>query len=298
MIVQSGARIPVILADGDPTRAPCLAGSRRAGHDLRCEQTATTGGGAVGRRLGFWCRGTVSLAKPLLIGMTKRDWSGMDQIPPTGGVIFAVNHMSEFDPLVVAHFVYDSGRWPQFLAKSSLFRVPALGPLLRVVRQIPVERGTVDASRALDAAIAAVRRGEGLIIYPEGTTPKKGDLWPARGKTGIARLWLATGAPVVPIATWGAQRIFDPRERKFHLRPRTPVTVVAGDPIDLSGWEGAAPTAANLYAITEEIMSVLRAMVGRIRGETPPAALGEAARRVGERVAAMESENAPAKEIP
>ncbi len=231
------------------------------------------------RRLGFWSRTTVILVKPVLLVMTKRDWSGMDRIPPEGGVIFAANHMSEFDPFVVAHYVLDSGRWPQFLAKSSLFRIPVVGPLLRAVKQTPVDRGTVDASKALDAAVAEVKSGRGLIIYPEGTTPKKGDLWPQRGKTGIARLFLATGAPVVPIATWGAQEVFDPRTRKFRPLPRKHVTVVGGAPIDLDKWKGAEPTAANLYAITDEIMLVLRTMVGEIRGETPPPAPSSAGRR-------------------
>jgi 1-acyl-sn-glycerol-3-phosphate acyltransferase len=219
------------------------------------------------------------LVKPVLFVMTKRDWSGMEQIPTTGGVIFAANHMSEFDPFVVGHYVFDSGRWPQFLAKSSLFRVPVIGPLLKAVKQTPVDRGTVDAGKALDAAIATVRAGQGLIIYPEGTTPKKGDLWPQRGKTGIARLFLATGAPVVPIATWGSQKVFDPRTRKLGLRPRAPITVVAGAPIDLSKWIGVEPTAANLYGITDAIMLVLREMVGEIRGETPPEAPSSAGRR-------------------
>jgi len=233
----------------------------------------------VVKRIGFWPRTVVAVAKPILNVVTQRDWQRMDRIPTTGGVIIAANHMSEFDPLVVAHFVYDSGRWPQFLAKSTLFKVPVLGSLIKAVRQIPVERGTVDASKALDAAIAAVRRGDGVIIYPEGTTPKKGDLWPQRGKTGIARVFLATGAPVIPVVSWGAQQIFDPRERKVHLRYRAPVTVVAGDEIDLSRWKGAEPTAANLYAITDEIMLVLRQMVGEIRGETPPPAPSSAGRR-------------------
>ncbi len=231
------------------------------------------------RKIGFWPRMTVGLVKPLLYVVTKRDWLGMERVPTTGGVILAANHMSEFDPFVIAHFVYDSGRWPQYLAKSSLFKIPVLGPIVKAVRQIPVERGTVDASKALDAAITAVKRGEGVIIYPEGTTPKSGDLWPQRGKTGIARLFLATGAPVIPIASWGAQQIFDPRTRKLRLRPRTPVTVVAGEEIDLSKWRGAEPTAANLYAITDEIMLVLRAMVGEIRGATPPPAPSSAGRR-------------------
>jgi 1-acyl-sn-glycerol-3-phosphate acyltransferase len=233
----------------------------------------------VGRRLGFWSRGAVSIVRPLLRVVTKVDWSGFDKIPATGPVIFAANHMSEFDPFVVADFVYEAGRWPQYLAKSSLFKLPVVGSLLGVLKQIPVDRGTVDAAKALDAAVAALGRGEVVIIYPEGTTPKTGDLWPQRGKTGIARLFLATGAPVIPIATWGAQQVFDPRTRKLRLRPRTPVTVVAGEEIDLSKWAGAAPTAVNLYAITDEIMAVLRVMVGEIRGETPPPAPSSAGRR-------------------
>ena len=185
-------------------------------------------------------------------------------------MIFAVNHLSEADPMVVAHFVFDAGRWPQFLAKSSLFKIVGLGPYLRAVKQIPVHRGTTDAAKSLEAAAAAIRAGDGVIIYPEGTTPKQGDLWPQRGKTGIARLFLETGAPVVPVVTWGPQRIFDPRTRKVRVRPRTPVTVVAGPPIDLSRWQGAEPTAANLYAITDEIMTVLRDMLAKVRGEQAP----------------------------
>src|SRR5215468_992851 len=109
-------------------------------------------GGTVVKRIGFWPRTVVAVAKPILNVVTQRDWQRMDRIPTTGGVIIAANHMSEFDPLVVAHFVYDSGRWPQFLAKSTLFKVPVLGSLIKAVRQIPVERGTVDASKALGAA--------------------------------------------------------------------------------------------------------------------------------------------------
>jgi 1-acyl-sn-glycerol-3-phosphate acyltransferase len=227
-------------------------------------------------RLGFWQRFAVVTVKPALLVWTRRDWSGMEHIPAEGGVILAANHLSEFDPLVVAHYVYDAGRWPQFLAKSSLFKNRVFGSVLHSVRQIPVYRGTTDAAKSLEAAIAAVRAGDAVVIYPEGTTPKQGDLWPQRGKTGVARLFLETGAPVVPIVTWGAQHIFDPRRdghqpgRRVHIRPRSPITVVAGPPIDLSKWAGAQPTAANLYAITDEVMTTLRDMLAGIRGETAP----------------------------
>jgi 1-acyl-sn-glycerol-3-phosphate acyltransferase len=226
---------------------------------------------AAGARLGFWQWFAVGTVKPLLYVWTKRDWSGMEHVNPEGGLILAANHHSEFDPLVVAHYVYDAGRWPQFLAKSSLFTIPVLGRLLRSVKQIPVYRGTTDAVKSLEEAVTAVKAGQAVIVYPEGTTPKSGDLWPQRGKTGIARLYLHTGAPVVPIVAWGGQRVFDPRKRKLRIRPRTPVTVVAGPPVDLSKWDGAQPTAANLYAITDEIMTVLRDMLAQLRGEPAPA---------------------------
>ena len=221
--------------------------------------------------LGFWQRFAASIVKPtLLVWSKRRQWSGMEHIPREGGLILVANHASEFDPLVLANFVYDAGRWPQFLAKSTLFQIKVLGPFLRAVRQIPVHRGTADAVRSLADAVAAVQRGEAIIIYPEGTTPKSGDLWPQRGKTGVARLYLQTGAPVVPIVSWGPHMIFDPRTRKLRPRPRTPVTVVAGPPLDLAKWDGAPATPANLYALTDEIMAVLRDMLAKVRGEPAP----------------------------
>nr|WP_205861163.1 lysophospholipid acyltransferase family protein [Planosporangium flavigriseum] len=220
--------------------------------------------------MGFWRRLAVALLKPFLTLFTHRTWLGMENVPASGGVIFAANHISHADPLVAGHFVYDAGRWPQFLGKASLFRLPILGPFLSAVRQIPVHRGTADAVKALDSAVAAVKDGDTVIIYPEGTTTHEPDLWPMQGKTGVARLWLATDAPVIPIVMWGPEKIFDPRTAKLRLRPRTPVTVVAGRPVDLSKWRSAEPTAATLNEITEAIMLHLRDMLAEIRGETPP----------------------------
>lgn len=222
------------------------------------------------RKVGFWKRGAVSLVKPLMIVMSKRDWRGMAHIPPTGPVIVVANHIGHADPFVLAHYIYDAGRWPVYLAKASVFRIPVLGRWLHAVEQTPVERGTVDAVKALDAAVAAINSGKCVLIYPEGTTTKEPDLWPMRGKTGAARLWLSTGAPVIPVAMWGPQTLFDPRTRRLRPVPRTPVTVVAGPPIDLSRWAGAAANAATLNEITEQMMLVLRDMVAEIRGGTAP----------------------------
>jgi 1-acyl-sn-glycerol-3-phosphate acyltransferase len=222
------------------------------------------------RRLGFWIRLVVMIVKPTLWAWTRRTWSGMDNIPPSGGVIIASNHLSHFDPLVLSHFIYDAGRWPQFLGKASLFRLPVLGWLIRQVRQIPVERGSVEAARSLDALIQALKEGGTVIIYPEGTTSKQPDLWPMRGKTGAARLALLTGAPIVPVAMWGPQRIFDPRSKKLSLRPRTPVSIAAGPPLDLSRYRDAAPSRAVLDEISDEVMLRIRDLLAGLRGGTPP----------------------------
>ena len=222
------------------------------------------------RGLGFWRRTAVAIVLPLMQILTKRTWTGLENVPPGGGVILAPNHMSHFDPLVVAHFVYGSGRWPRFLAKASLWDVPVVGFFLRKTLQIPVERGSVEAVKSLDVLVDALQQGGAVLIYPEGTTTKEPDLWPMRGKTGAARLALVTGAPVVPIANWGAERVFDPRTGKLKLRLRTPVSVTAGKPVDLSRWAGATPGRAVLDEMTDAIMLRIRDLLSEIREGDPP----------------------------
>jgi 1-acyl-sn-glycerol-3-phosphate acyltransferase len=135
------------------------------------------------KRLGPLRRFVVILIKSVLTPMTKRTWTGLEHMPQSGGVIIAPNHISHTDPLTCAHFVYDAGRWPRFLGKASVFKVPVVGQIITRVQQIPVERGTVDAAKSLDALVAALKDGGAVIIYPEGTTTREPDLWPMRGKT-------------------------------------------------------------------------------------------------------------------
>ena len=110
-----------------------------------------------------------------------------------------------------------------------------------------------------------------------------------RGKTGAARLWLATGAPVSRSRCGARSSIFDPRTHKLRPVPRTPVTVVAGPPLDLCRWQGAHADHARCSSeITEHIMLVLRDMVAELRGRARrhrcgarPVAHQSAARRLG-----------------
>ncbi|MFL6074834.1 MAG: lysophospholipid acyltransferase family protein [Mycobacteriales bacterium] len=219
---------------------------------------------------GFWLRLAVVVLKPLLTLFTKRDWRGRDNLPRSGPAIFAVNHIGHIDPLVMSHFVYDCRRRPQFLAKASMWKVFGLRWVLNGTGQIPVYRGTAEASDALRDAVAAMERGDTVIVYPEGTTTRDPDMWPMRAKTGVARLALTTGAPVIPIAQWGAQNLYHPQKKKWRLRPRTKVWVWAGPPVDLSPWAGKPLTADALRAATTLIMTTIRDQLAEIRGERPP----------------------------
>src|SRR4029078_11371165 len=102
------------------------------------------------------------------------------------------------DPLTAAHIVYDHGRMPRYLAKSGLFKNPALGYFLRAAGQIPVERLTKHAKGAFHAAVAAVEAGECVVVYPEGTLTRDPDLWPMVGQSGAGRVALAPRWPVSP----------------------------------------------------------------------------------------------------
>ncbi|MGH8877654.1 MAG: lysophospholipid acyltransferase family protein [Stackebrandtia sp.] len=200
----------------------------------------------------------------------RRSWSGMRHVPMKGGVILACNHISQADPLAVAHWAYNTGRNPSFLAKASVFKIPVVGKLIGLAGQIPVYRGGADAAKSLQAAISRVDNGGSVIFYPEGTTSKQPEHWPMRGRTGIARLVLETGAPVIPMTVWGPQRLYDPVRKKLKLRFRTPVTITAGPAVDLSRWKGAEPNAENLTGITDAIMLRIRDQLAELRGETAP----------------------------
>src|SRR5690625_2728606 len=148
-------------------------------------------------------------------------------------MIADANHVTAYDPLVVAHYLYDSGRPPTILAKASLFNVPVLGWVLRKTGQVPVYRGTATARAALDAAPEALASYNSGLLYPEGRLTKDPELWPMSGKAGAARLALLTSAPVVPVARWRAQAIWPPKRKFLRILPRKTVQVPAGRPIGL-----------------------------------------------------------------
>ena len=210
------------------------------------------------------------ILKPLFFATTKRDWIDGLKIPATGGCVIVINHLSHVDPLTAAVFTHDHGRLPRYLAKSGLFRNRFLGYFLRSAGQIPVERASAGAAGAYAAAVDAVRSGECIVIYPEGTITRDPDLWPMTGKSGAARIALETGCPVIPIGQWGAQDLLAPYAKRPDLFPRKTIHLQVGDPVDLSDLVDVPRSAEVLAEATERIMSAITSIVEELRGETAP----------------------------
>ncbi|MEU3165321.1 lysophospholipid acyltransferase family protein [Streptosporangium sp. NPDC006930] len=221
----------------------------------------------------FWVAFAVVIVKPISWLLVKKDWRRSDRLPRTGGIIMVTNHLSWLDPILVAHFLYNHGRWPVILAKSGLFSVPLVGHLVRVMQAIPVYRGSADAARSLEESRRRLAAGACVMFYPEGTCTRDPDFWPMEGKTGAARLALATGATVIPVAHWGAQEILPYGAKRPRLLPRRTFSVQTGQPVDLSkyaGDEGESPSADVLREATADIMAAITAQLAEIRGEKAP----------------------------
>lgn len=209
------------------------------------------------------------IVRPILNLMIGRTWRDFEKLP-SGGFILCPNHVTEIDPLVVGHAIYSSKRYPRYLTKESLFKVPVLGTILRNTGQVPVARASTGASQSLKAAREVLDANGVIIIYPEGTLTRDPELWPMRGHTGAARLALQTGAPVIPMAHWGAQDLFPRYAKGIKLFPRKKVTVIAGDPVDLEDLRGVPMTRTVLLEATERIMRAIVKDVAELRGQPAP----------------------------
>lgn len=218
-----------------------------------------------------WFRAVEVVMVPLIRAVARHRWQGVDNLPRSGGVVLAVNHISKIDPLTLGYFVDRAGRVPLFMAKAELFEHRWLGMIFRGTGMIRVQRGAEGASASVAAAAAAVRDGGCVIVYPEATITRDPNLWPMLGKTGAARIALETGAPVLPVAQWGAHRLLPPYGRRPVLWPRVTVRARVGAPVDLSDLPARGPTVEVLEVATERIVAAITAELECIRGERAPA---------------------------
>ena len=186
---------------------------------------------------------------------------GLENIPSTGPVIMASNHLSFADSMVIPFFV---PRKVVFLAKEDYFTGTGVkGALIRGwfegIGMVPVDRDDTKAALAsLDIALAVLGRGEAFGIYPEGTRSRDGRLY--RGRTGVAHLALTSGAPVVPVGLTGTEHI---QPVGSTLPRRADVTVRFGEPLRFEGRYDGVPAGRARREVTDVVMNEIQKLSGQ-----------------------------------
>jgi 1-acyl-sn-glycerol-3-phosphate acyltransferase len=198
------------------------------------------------------------LVGPLLLAIFRPWVVGLEHVPKEGAVVLASNHLSFIDsiflPLVVDRPVI-------FLAKSEYFTGKGLkGWATRVffqaAGQLPIDRSGGKASEAaLETGLRVLNEGSILGIYPEGTRSPDGKLY--RGRTGVARMVLESGAPVIPVAMIGTREVMPIGQRLPNVRR---VGIIFGDPLDFSRFHGLEGDRFVLRSVTDELIYHLRTL--------------------------------------
>ena len=205
-----------------------------------------------------------AIGRPIRFGF-KRRITGLEHIPTHGPVLLASNHISLFDPIVVAHLGDLRGRRVRFLAMAELFSKPFPRWFFTTLGHIPVQRGSQYARASLTVAQAKLRDGECVGIFPEGGISR--DLEPRPGQTGTARLAQWSGAPVIPIGIWGSQRVKAPGHDSSY-RLGLPIHSVIGPPTWVAEDE-------DIHEATDRIMTAICAAVAEARTGYPGPRRGE-----------------------
>jgi 1-acyl-sn-glycerol-3-phosphate acyltransferase len=184
--------------------------------------------------LNFWWRFGIPLVVPIVRALFRVRVTGIHHVPLEGRAILAFDHISVLDgPCLAAEVAWRRRRLVRFLVAAEVFDVPITAWFLRRYRQIPIRRGRNDGG-ALDDAVATIRGGAIAAIAPEGAVnPEPGEL--QRIRSGIARIAIPTGAPVIPVGIWGTHRRWSRSGRHWGppLRPR--LGLAFGEPIQPQG---------------------------------------------------------------
>ncbi|WP_091800935.1 lysophospholipid acyltransferase family protein [Prauserella marina] len=221
------------------------------------------------RGRGKWFGFAIDVIAPVLALSTRSRFAGTEHLPRSGGVLVASNHLSNADAIMVTAFSLLGGRVPRFFAKAGLWKVPVVRAVMESGRHIKVHRGRASALDAYRDTVSAVREGECVVVFPEGTFTDREDGWPMKAKTGVARIALTTGTPVVPLACWGTRELLPPDGRLPRVFPRRRVEVLAGPVVDLSDLVTDKPSATQLREATDRIMAAVTALLTEVRGGTP-----------------------------
>ena len=179
------------------------------------------------------------LVYPPVIGVLKTFWKylglrfnskGVENIPRDGGAILAMNHIGYLDFALIGTCALPVKRYVRFMAKRELFDNKIVGPLLRGMHHISVDRSSGSASFV--AALRALKSGEIVGIFPEGTISVSFEL--KEFKSGAVRLAIGANVPIIPTAVWGSQRIWTKKVKRDLSRKKVPIYVAFGKPLYFS----------------------------------------------------------------
>ena len=211
---------------------------------------------APARRAGFTYVFGRMIVAPLARIVYRPRIEGKANVPKSGPVIFASNHLSFIDSIAIP---VAAPRVVHFLAKSSYFDKPASRWFFTAIGAIPVQRGAGQAALdALDQQRALLDEGKAVALYPEGTRSLDGRLY--KGRTGVAFLALQAGARVVPVGLIGTDKVMPVGAKKPSFRHR--ITVRFGEPLDLAH-HGPATSGKARRLATDEIMAAIHALSGQ-----------------------------------
>jgi len=188
---------------------------------------------------------------------------GTENIPPSGPVVLASNHIGYLDFVFVGYAARDQKRLVRFMAKKEVFDHPVAGPLMRGMKQIPVDR-FARASDSVDLAIEYLRRGEAVGMFPEGTISRS--FIPRAGKTGAARMAIESGATLLPCATWGTQRILT-KDRPKNFQRKVAVDVYVGEPVPHD-------RESDPVEVTTRLMDAISTLVEKAQADYPQSPSG------------------------
>jgi 1-acyl-sn-glycerol-3-phosphate acyltransferase len=199
------------------------------------------------------------LVYPPVIGALKTFWKylglrfnskGVENIPREGGAILAMNHIGYLDFALIGTCALPVKRYVRFMAKRELFDNKIVGPLLRGMHHISVDRSSGSASFV--AALRALKSGEIVGIFPEGTISVSFEL--KEFKSGAVRLAIGADVPVIPVAVWGSQRIWTKKVKRDLSRKKVPIYVAFGKPLYFSRDSSVEEGEKELRAAMQELL--------------------------------------------
>ena len=192
------------------------------------------------------------------------DFKGVHHIPPDGGAILSINHVGYLDFALTGTAALPTGRYVRFMAKKEVFDNKLAGPLMRGMHHICVDRSSGSASFV--AALRALRAGEIVGIFPEGTISVSFEI--KELKSGAVRLAMAAGVPVIPTIVWGSQRIWTKKVKRNLSREKFPITVAFGEPLYFD-------KQSNVEASESVLRETMIAMLHEVQDKYPDSHQGQ-----------------------